>query len=310
MSTYKRYAGDRFAGPTGSSGVLPYDVADGAILITTGDAANEQNLFVKVTGAWKQIVQTGVVLESMTGHLVDSQLDQTISGEKTFVSPATFSGDTTFHDLVTINNLTVTGTQTILNTVDSTIKDNLIIINSGESGAGITLQSGGIQIDRGSKPDANILFDETLVGNSPIASTGGYTGGFNFDFQVHVTGDRLVRASETGIFQTDLEPVFENGTTTGVVSQITLTGVTGVHQIEGISYPADRNNWYKRSKAVQFTLGGVLQTPDKYVLSNGGSEENDTYDQPPPLLSLRNSETIFSGVNYSIVYQVTSGRAS
>ena len=162
MSTYKRYAGDRFAGPTGSSGAFPYDTADGAILITTGDAANEQNLFVKVTGAWKQIVQSGVVLESMTGHLVDSQLDQTISGEKTFVSP------TTFNDLVTINNLTVTGTQTILNTVDSTIKDNLIIINSGESGAGITLQSGGIQIDRGSQPDANILFDETLVGNSPI----------------------------------------------------------------------------------------------------------------------------------------------
>ena len=121
MPTYQRYAGDRFAGPTGSSGVLPYDVADGAILITTGDAANEQNLFVKVTGAWKQVVQSGVVLESMTGHLVDSQLDQTISGEKTFVSPATFN------DLVTINNLTVTGTQTILNTVDSTIKDNLII---------------------------------------------------------------------------------------------------------------------------------------------------------------------------------------
>jgi len=304
MSTYKRYAGDRFAGPTGSSGTFPYDTADGAILITTGDSANEQNLFVKVTGTWKQIVQSGVVLESMTGHLVDSQLDQTISGEKTFVSP------TTFNDLVTINNLTVTGTQTILNTVDSTIKDNLIIINSGESGAGITLQSGGIQIDRGSQPDANILFDETLVGNSPITSTGVYTGGFNFDFQVHVTGDRLVRASETGMFQTDLEPVFENGTTTGVVSQITLTGVTGVHQIEGISYPADRNNWHKRSRAVQFTLGGVLQTPDKYVLNNGTTDENDTADTPPPLLSLRNSETIFSGVNYSIVYQVTSGQAS
>ena len=97
--------------------------------------------------------------------------------------------------------------------------------------------------------------------------------------------------------------------TTGVVSQITLTGVTGVHQIEGISYPADRNNWHKRSRAVQFTLGGVLQTPDKYVLNNGTTDENDTADTLPPLLSLRNSETIFSGVNYSIVYQVTSGRA-
>ena len=54
--------------------------------------------------------------------------------------------------------------------------------------------------------------------------------------------------------------------------------------IEGINYPADRNNWLKRSQAVNFYVGGVLQTPDKYVLNNGSPAENDTDDTPPPLL--------------------------
>ena len=297
--SYTRYAGDRFAGPTGLPSSFPTDVADGAILVTSGTSSTDQALYVKVDGSWEQVVQTGVVLQNMTGHLLDQYSPQDIHSVKTFHSGAIFN------DLVTINNLTVTGTQTILNTVDSTIKDNLILLNSGEAGAGITLQSGGIQIDRGSEADASILFDETLAGRDSLGNL--YNEAFNFNFQVHVTGDRLIRESETGNFGVSTTPKFEYGVTAGVTSQITITGVTGVHMIEGINYPADRNNWLKRSQAVNFYVGGVLQTPDKYVLNNGSPAENDTVDTPPPLLSLRNSGTIFSGVQYSITYHTRVG---
>ena len=199
--SYIRYAGDRFTGPTGDPTGFPLDVADGAVLFTSGANEADQALYVKVTGAWQQVVQTGVVMETMTGNLIDNHQAQNISGSKVFFDT------TTFNDLVTINNLTVTGTQTILNTVDSNIKDNLIVLNSGESAAGITLQSGGILIERGSKTDAAILFDETVTG-------AGYTGAFDFNFEAHVTGDRLVKSSETGIFQTVINSVHETGKTT------------------------------------------------------------------------------------------------
>ena len=48
--SYRRYAGDRFAGPTGVPTSFPLDVADGAILVTSGDNSTDQALYVKVTG--------------------------------------------------------------------------------------------------------------------------------------------------------------------------------------------------------------------------------------------------------------------
>ena len=69
------------------------------------------------------------------------------------------TGETFFKD-VTIRNLTVTGTETIIDVDHLAVKDNTITLNSGEEGAGISLVTGGIIIDRGSLPDADILFNE------------------------------------------------------------------------------------------------------------------------------------------------------
>ena len=61
---------------------------------------------------------------------------------------------------VTINNLTVTGTEVVVDVENLAVKDNIIEINSGESGAGISRISGGITIDRGTEPSANILYND------------------------------------------------------------------------------------------------------------------------------------------------------
>ena len=47
-------------------------------------------------------------------------------------------------------NLTVAGTTTTVDSQDLSLKDNIIVLNDGESGNGITLNTAGIQIDRGS----------------------------------------------------------------------------------------------------------------------------------------------------------------
>jgi len=59
-------------------------------------------------------------------------------------------------------NLTVTGSTTSVETVNSTIKDNLIVLNEGEVGAGVTAGTAGIEIERGSLSNTTFTFNESL----------------------------------------------------------------------------------------------------------------------------------------------------
>lgn len=59
-------------------------------------------------------------------------------------------------------NLTVAGTTTTVNTTNTDIKDNIIVLNAGETGNGVTLASAGIQVDRGNLPDALIGWNESV----------------------------------------------------------------------------------------------------------------------------------------------------
>ena len=69
-------------------------------------------------------------------------------------------------------NLTVQGTTTTVQSETTTIKDNIIVLNSGETGAGVTLGTAGIQVDRGpSTADAQIVWDESEAHYSPTTGT-------------------------------------------------------------------------------------------------------------------------------------------
>ena len=65
-----------------------------------------------------------------------------------------------------INNLTITGnlavdgTTFVVNNQEVTTSDNLIVINDGEAGAGVTAGSAGIEVDRGSSANYQFLFVE------------------------------------------------------------------------------------------------------------------------------------------------------
>jgi len=61
-------------------------------------------------------------------------------------------------------NLLVLGETTTVNTAELNIEDNIITLNSGENGAGITLGEAGIKIERGSLPDAFFKYDEDVQG--------------------------------------------------------------------------------------------------------------------------------------------------
>jgi len=63
-------------------------------------------------------------------------------------------------DLIIFGNLSVSGTQFITNTEIVEIQDNLLLINNGEQGPGVSSGLAGIEIDRGTEPSYRFIFDE------------------------------------------------------------------------------------------------------------------------------------------------------
>lgn len=74
-------------------------------------------------------------------------------------------------EVVVTGNLRVLGTSTVVESTSLVVKDNIIIVNDGELGAGVSLNTAGLQVDRGSLPDVAFLFDETINHYDPVSST-------------------------------------------------------------------------------------------------------------------------------------------
>ena len=71
-------------------------------------------------------------------------------------------------------NLVVSGNYTTINVSDMQIEDNIIILNKGETGYGVTEGTSGIQISRGghpAQPDAQLVFDENVSFYDPITES-------------------------------------------------------------------------------------------------------------------------------------------
>ena len=63
---------------------------------------------------------------------------------------------------MTVNgNLTVTGNSTNVYTDNLSVADNIITVNAGEAGAGVSLIYSGIEVDRGSLANVQVRWNET-----------------------------------------------------------------------------------------------------------------------------------------------------
>lgn len=73
-------------------------------------------------------------------------------------SNVTISTNTLYID----GNLVVGGNAAQVTRTDTAIADNLIILNKGETGAGITLGISGVEIDRGSSANVQIRYNDSI----------------------------------------------------------------------------------------------------------------------------------------------------
>lgn len=197
-------------------------------------------------------------------------------------------------DVVTISssavtvtgNLTVSGTQTTVNSQDTDIQDRVIVLNKGESGAGVTGGTSGIEVDRGSSTNSRIVYDESndkwSIDNgsgslTPIASSAGGLGLENIvedttpqlGGSLDVNGESIVSASNgnvviapdgTGILHVDgsavrlqnegSDPTGQSGYTT-VYSKVAGSGGTGLYTVTDTT---TADELVSKSKAVVFGI--------------------------------------------------------
>ena len=82
-------------------------------------------------------------------------------------------------NVIVTGNLTVQGSTTTVTSQNLDIKDNILTLNSGETGAGITLNDSGLEMDRGTFVNALFTFNENITWSDPVTDTT-KTGGFVF----------------------------------------------------------------------------------------------------------------------------------
>jgi hypothetical protein len=131
------------AGPIGPTGVTG---ATGPNSITTSTSTNLTG-FIKGDGTSISADNNTYALDSAVVKLTG---DQTVAGNKTFSNNVVISGD-----------LTISGTTTTIDTETVGIKDNIILINSNQTGTPSSALKGGLEIERGDLTNFQFVFDES-----------------------------------------------------------------------------------------------------------------------------------------------------
>jgi hypothetical protein len=106
---------------------------------------------------------------------------------------ATFPANTVIatHTLFVDGNLLVGGNTSVITKTDLAITDNIIVLNSGEAGSGVTLGYAGIEVDRGLLPNTALRWDE--VSDRWQVSVDGITYG------------NIVTSTGSGAFQIEID---------------------------------------------------------------------------------------------------------
>jgi len=102
--------------------------------------------------------------------------------------------------VVITGDLDVIGTTTTIESTNTTIKDNILVLNAGQTGGGISSvlnYQSGIEIDRGDYANAQLVFDESVPHYDPL-TTSNINGTFVFKTSDDVLSGIQVASLGTG----------------------------------------------------------------------------------------------------------------
>tara|TARA_B100000900_G_scaffold219226_1_gene185786 strand:- start:1674 stop:4631 length:2958 start_codon:yes stop_codon:yes gene_type:complete len=149
--------GAMFTGNTETGITATYQDADGTVdLVVSLSGFDTDDLSEGSTNQYYTVARANSAIDAR----VTGGTGVTVSSGSVAIGQAVGTSDSpTFADLVLSGNLTVSGTQTIVNTTSLSIADNLMILNSDASGS--PSEDAGLQVNRGSSADVFFKFNET-----------------------------------------------------------------------------------------------------------------------------------------------------
>jgi hypothetical protein len=111
------------------------------VIQTNGQNAD---VIIQAGGQGSQARVTSATQVTLTAPTVAMVCDGTVSG-----------------NFIISGNLDVKGAVTMIESTNTTVKDNIITLNKGESGSGVTLGSAGIEVDRGNLTYQRLIWSES-----------------------------------------------------------------------------------------------------------------------------------------------------
>ena len=138
-----------FIGDVGGSGVTAIGGSADHLKLAGIEAGAQVNTVTSVAGKTGAVtLQKANITDFVEADYVHKTGSETINGDKTFGNNVTISG-----------NLTVNGTVTAVNSTQVDIGDNIIVLNSGATGAATA--DAGIEIERGSDTNMRLIWKES-----------------------------------------------------------------------------------------------------------------------------------------------------
>ena len=181
------------------------------------------------------------------------------------------SADTDYADLV-VNNLTVRGTTTTIDSTELSINDNIITLNSNFDGDNPVV-NGGIEVERGTLTNASLIWDESndlwkagLAGSEKTVVLQGNT----VTLTGEVTGSAAFDAAGNISITTDLDATQH----THALTALSDVSVTDVAENDALLWDSTENKWVNKQVAIDINIA----VQKKSFVTVAGQTEFDISD--------------------------------
>lgn len=256
--------------------------------------------------------------------LHETKIDQYV----TVNSDVTFNSVTVTTDMVVTGNLSVEGQTTVINTDILEVEDNIIEINSGEIGSGVTSQYSGIEINRGLLDNYRFVYEEAsstfrigLIGNlqaiterEDVPLTNGIMTWNPVNKRIDSVNDIII------------DTIFSGGSnsTSSSNGSISIVGglgirddisMDGILKLKGITYenyirsnPSNNDLIINSARDINLTFptSRYLTIPQNSFVSFGGITQTITSDGSDLSLTASSKIKLFPGTSQSVAIPTNS----
>jgi hypothetical protein len=195
----------------------------------------------------------------------DLWLNQAVlSGSSPTFANLRLTGDATIE-----GNLYVDGNTTIINTAITEFEDNILLLNNQETGSGVTLNQGGIEIDRGTLTNYRIVYDETTA-TTRVGQVGVISPGNVNPFQAVVVREDAPLTSGVMVWNNTNKRIDSTNT---VVIPLTLTSTVNSTNVSNGTLVINGGVGISKNLSINgnINLGNTSNTTSSTIQSSTGS---------------------------------------